>query len=394
MPAIARIAELADEFKNIRHYFHQYPELSDYEVKTADKIAHYLESWGIDVHRNENDTGLVGVLKNGQSSKSIALRADMDALAVEEANQFVHASKNKGVMHACGHDGHITTLLLAARYLAETKKFDGTVYFLFQSAEENSHGAVAMLKNRVFERFPADYVFGCHNWPDTPSKKVGINRRALMASGNEFTIEVQGRGSHGALPNLSIDPIFVAVQIYNALQGIVTRMKRPIDPAVMSVCQIVSGTTYNVVPNTAKLVGTIRTFDHNVTVMMHKEMEKIAQSVAAAFGATASVNFNYQIPPLINHEKCSDMVAEVAKELFGEDALHEQEPVMPSEDFGCYLEHCPGAFFFLGNGKGEHRAQGHGSGPCALHNASYDFNDDLLEIGASIFAGLVEKHLR
>ena len=393
MPAIARIAELAEEFKAIRQYFHQYPELSGQEFETAEKIAQYLESWGIEVHRQFGGTGLVGVLKNGSSTKAVALRADMDALAVEEANQFAHASKNHGVMHACGHDGHITTLLLAARYLAETKNFDGTVYFVFQPAEENGQGADSMLDAGLMEKFPADYYFGLHNWPETPNQKIGINRQAIMASGNEFSIEIQGRGSHGALPNLSSDPVFAAVQVYNAIQGVVTRIKRPIDPAVMSICQIVAGTTYNVVPNTAKLVGTVRTFSHEVTVMMHKEMEKIAQAVAAGFGATATMNFIYQNPPVTNHPACVDMVAEAAVELFGEDILHDQEPVMPAEDFSKYLVRCPGAFFFVGNGKGEHRAEGHGEGPCALHNASYDFNDESLEKGASIFARIVEKYM-
>lgn len=394
MPAIARIAELASEFAGIRRQFHEHPELSNQEFKTAEKIAEYLKSWGIEVHTGIGVTGVVGVLKNGTGSKRIALRADMDALPVTEANHFAHASKNPGVMHACGHDGHITGLLLAARYLSETRHFNGTINFVFQPGEEGGFGAQHMIADGLMEKFPADFYLGCHNWPETPAMKVGINKKAMMASGNVFRIDVKGRGSHGAMPNLSIDPIFTALQICQSIQGIVTRMKRPIDPAVLSICKIEAGTTYNVVPDSATILGTVRTFDDKVTNLFETELDKISTQVAQAFGATAKLTFTRQYSPVVNTPECVDRVQEAVRELYGEETLHEQEPVMPSEDFADYLQKCPGAFFFVGSGDGSHRDAGHGDGPCALHNSSYDFNDACLPIAASVFARVAENYLK
>lgn len=394
MPSIDRINELAAEFSKIRRHFHAHPELSNQEFETSKTIAKYLTEWGIEVHTGIGGTGVVGVLKNGDGKKRIALRADMDALPITEANHFAHASQNCGVMHACGHDGHITGLLLAARYLAETKNFNGTVIFVFQPGEEGGFGAQHMIADGLMEKFPADFYLGCHNWPETPAMKIGINNKAMMASGNVFQIDVQGRGSHGAMPNLSIDPVFTAIQICESIQGIITRMKRPIDPAVLSICKIEAGTAYNVVPDHATILGTVRTFDDKVTDMIEEKLAQVSANVAHAFGAEAKLTFTRQYSAVVNTPACVDQVKEAVRELFGEEALHEQEPVMPSEDFADYLKTTPGAFFFVGSGDGSHREAGHGEGPCLLHNSSYDFNDACLPMAASVFAKVTENYLR
>lgn len=394
MSCISRIEELAEEFTQIRHEFHAHPELSNKEYETAKTIARYLTDWGIEVHTGIGGTGVVGVLKNGESDKRIALRADIDALPITEANRFDYASKNEGVMHACGHDGHITALLLTARYLAETKKFSGTVIFVFQPGEEGGFGAKHMIEDGLMEKFPVDFYIGCHNWPETPAMKIGINKTAMMASGNVFQIDVSGRGSHGAMPNLSIDPVFTAIQICESIQGIITRMKRPIDPAVLSICKIEAGTTYNVVPDHATILGTVRTFDDKVTDMIEQKLDQISRHVAQAFGAEAKLTLTRQYPPVVNNHECVDRVQEAVRELFGEQQLHDQEPVMPSEDFADYLKTTPGAFFFVGSGDGSHRPAGHGDGPCLLHNSSYDYNDACLPIVASVFARVTENYLR
>lgn len=394
MPSIDRINELAAEFSKIRRHFHAHPELSNQEFETSKTIAKYLTEWGIEVHTGIGGTGVVGVLKNGDGKKRIALRADMDALPITEANHFAHASQNCGVMHACGHDGHITGLLLAARYLAATKNFNGTVIFVFQPGEEGGFGAQHMIADGLMEKFPADFYLGCHNWPETPTMKIGINNKAMMASGNVFQIDVQGRGSHGAMPNLSIDPVFTAIQICESIQGIITRMKRPIDPAVLSICKIEAGTAYNVVPDHATILGTVRTFDDKVTDMIEEKLAQVSAHVARAFGAEAKLTFTRQYSAVVNTPACVDQVKEAVRELFGEETLHEQEPVMPSEDFADYLRTTPGAFFFIGSGDGSHREAGHGDGPCLLHNSSYDFNDACLPMAASVFAKVTENYLR
>lgn len=393
MPAIARIEELAGEFAQIRRYFHQYPELSNQEFKTAEKIAAYLKEWGIEVHTGIGGTGVVGVLKNGTGKKRIGIRADMDALPVQEANHFAHASKNAGVMHACGHDGHITGLLLTARYLAETKNFDGTVVFIFQPGEEGEFGAQHMFNDGLFERFPVDFYLGCHNWPETPAMKVGIGK-TMMSGYSGFEIKVEGRGSHGAMPNLSHDPVFAAVQIYQAAQGIITRMKRPADTAVMSICKVEAGNTFNVVPDTATLSGTARTFDDGVTDFIEAKLRDICTNIGAAFETKATLNFFRNCSPTVNSDDGVEVVKEAVRELYWEGGLHDQEPVMPSEDFSEFLKRAPGAFFFVGAGDGSHRAEGHGDGPCLLHNSSYDYNDECLPIVASVFARVTENFLR
>lgn len=393
MPAIEKIEQLAEEFKLIRQDFHRHPELGHQESQTAAKISQFLRNWGYDVHTKIGGTGVVGILKNGSSTKCLSIRADMDALPIQELNRFAHASENNGVMHACGHDGHIAMALLAARYLAETRAFNGRVQFIFQPCEEQDGGANDMIEDGLFERFPTDFIIGSHNWPDLPAGLFGFSDRSLMASCNAFKIHVHGRGAHGAMPNNAIDPLFVALQIANSLQGIITRIKRPIDPAVLSICKLQAGQTYNVIADSALLEGTVRTFSDEITDLIEKHLTQISENVAAAFGATVQVQFIRQVPPVLNDKTCADRVKNAVTELFGAQSVLEQEPVMPSEDFGHYLKKVPGAFFFIGNGNGEHRPDGHGPGPCSLHNPSYDFNDAILPIGASVFAKVVENYL-
>lgn len=393
MNLIKRIEELTPEFIAIRRDFHRYPEVGHQENVTAEKIANYLRQWGYKVHTKIAGTGVVALLKCGDSSKCLSIRADMDALPIEEANCFAHASVNKGVMHACGHDGHMTMALLAARYLAETQHFNGTVQFVFQPCEEQDGGASDMISDGLFKRFPTDCMIACHNWPDVPQGKIALNWQTIMASCNAFRILVRGRGAHGAMPNNGIDPLFVAVQITNSLQGIITRIKRPIDPAVLSICKITAGETYNVIADTAEIEGTVRTFSEDVTDLIADHMKKIASHVASAFGATAEVNFIRQVPPVTNNPEWINQVQNAAIEVVGQEAVLTQEPVMPSEDFGVFLKHCPGALFFIGNGEGKHRQEGHGPGPCSLHNPSYDFNDSILPLGASVFARIAENYL-
>lgn len=393
MNLIKRIEELTPEFIAIRRDFHRYPEVGHQENVTAEKIANYLRQWGYQVHTKIAGTGVVALLKCGDSSKCLSIRADMDALPIEEANCFAHASVNKGVMHACGHDGHMTMALLAARYLAETHHFNGTVQFVFQPCEEQDGGASDMISDGLFKRFPTDCIIACHNWPDVPQGKIALNWQTIMASCNAFRILVRGRGAHGAMPNNGIDPLFVAVQITNSLQGIITRIKRPIDPAVLSICKITAGETYNVIADTAEIEGTVRTFSEDVTDLIADHMKKIASHVASAFGATAEVNFIRQVPPVTNNPEWINQIQNAAIEVVGQEAILTQEPVMPSEDFGVFLKHCPGALFFIGNGEGKHRQEGHGPGPCSLHNPSYDFNDSILPLGASVFARIAENYL-
>lgn len=393
MKNIERINELTTEFTAIRRDFHRHPELSHHEWKTAEKIADFLKLWGYEVHCGIGGAGVVGIIRNGTSSKCISIRADMDALPVTEANLFAHASTTPGVMHACGHDGHMAMALLTARYLAETKRFDGKVQFVFQPSEEQDGGASDMVNDGLFERFPTDCIIACHNWPDIPEGKIGINYQTIMASCNAFKITVKGRGSHGAMPNESIDPVFVAVQIVNCLQAIITRQKNPLDAAVLSICKLCAGKTYNVIPDSAEIEGTVRTFSEAVTTLIAENMEKIAHQVALAFGAQCEVHFVRQVPPVSNRSEIVSAIENAAIELFGSTSVVSQAPVMPSEDFGVYLKHRPGALFFIGNGEGSHRVAGHGEGPCSLHNPSYDFNDAILPIGAGLFVTVVENYL-
>jgi hippurate hydrolase len=394
MQLIDRVVQFHAEIQQIRRDLHAHPELRFEEHRTSEVVAAQLARWGIEVHRGLGGTGVVGVLRNGASSRSIGLRADMDALPIEEANQFPHRSTHAGRMHACGHDGHTAMLLGAAKYLAETKPFDGTVNLIFQPAEEGGAGAQKMIDDGLFTRFPCDAVFGMHNWPGLKVGQFGFAPGPMMASGNQFHITVTGKGAHGAMPHLGVDPVFVAIQIAQGLQGIVTRAKKPIDPAVLSITIIKAGDATNVVPDTALIAGTVRTFDDRVTDLIEERMGRIAQLTAEAHGATAELKFDRYYPPTLNHAAESAFAADVAAEIVGEDNIvRAVEPTMGSEDFSFMLRARPGCYLWIGNGDGSHRAAGHGLGPCMLHNPSFDFNDALLPLGATYWIRLVEKYL-
>jgi hippurate hydrolase len=394
MDLIDRIVQFQSEIQAIRRDIHAHPELRFAENRTSDVVAQKLSAWGIEVHRGMGTTGVVGVIRNGTGNRMIGLRADMDALPIQEGNRFSHRSVNDGKMHACGHDGHTAMLLGAARCLAEAQDFDGTVVLIFQPAEEGGAGAQRMIDDGLFERFPCDAVFGMHNWPGMPVGKFGVASTAAMASSNEFQIRVEGRGGHAALPHLGVDPVFVAVQIAQGLQGIVTRAKKPIDAAVLSITQIHGGDALNVIPEHATLSGTVRTFSDDVTALVEERMRRIAKMTAEAHGATATVHYNWNYPATINHPEEAEFAATVMDEIVGSaNVVRDLEPTMGAEDFAFMLKVKRGAYVFIGNGDGGHRAHGHGLGPCMLHNPSYDFNDELIPLGATFWVRLVERYL-
>jgi amidohydrolase len=389
------------QIQAIRRDIHAHPELRFAEHRTGELVASTLAGWGIEVHRGLGGTGVVGVIhgRNGSAARPgrmIGLRADMDALPIDEANQFAHRSTNAGRMHACGHDGHTAMLLGAAHHLARAPNFAGTVILIFQPAEEGGAGARKMIEDGLFTRFPCDAVFAIHNWPGLAVGHLGISSGPAMASTSEFEIRVEGRGAHGAMPDLGVDPIFVAVQIVQGLQGLITRVKRPIDSAVLSVTMIHAGDTTNVIPDFATIAGTVRSFDDRVTALIEDGMRRIAGSTAQAHQASARVEFERNYPPTVNHAREAELAASAGDAVLGPDrVIRGIDPSMGAEDFAFMLQQRPGAYLLLGNGvaAGDHRSAGHGGGPCTLHNASYDFNDELIPIGASYWVGLVERFL-
>ena len=337
----------------------------------------------------------MGIIKNGNSDRAIGLRADMDALPMQELNTFAHASQNEGKMHACGHDGHTAMLLGAAHYLSQHRKFDGTVYVIFQPAEEGGAGAQRMIDDGLFEKCPIEAVFGMHNWPGMAAGTFGITPGPMMASSNEFEVIVKGKCSHAAQPHNSINTIMVAVQIAQSWQTIVARNTNPNDAAVLSITQIHAGSATNVIPDEATFIGTVRTFSIEVLDLIEQRMFEVAQHTATAFNVQVDFRFHRNYPPLINHPKETAFAVEVMQAMSGADNVNATvEPTMGAEDFAFMLQHKPGCYVFLGNGTGKHRDVGHGLGPCNLHNASYDFNDELLPIGASYWVNLSEAYLR
>ncbi len=377
----------------IRRDIHAHPELCCQEERTAEVVAQALQSWGIEVHRGLGTTGVVGTIRHGSSSRSIGLRADMDALPMTEHNRVPHASVHPGKMHACGHDGHTAMLLAAAKHLSQHRNFDGTVHFVFQPAEEGGGGAREMIKDGLFEKFPVQAMFGMHNWPGMKAGQFAVCDGPMMASSNEFHIKIIGKGSHAALPHNGIDPVPVACQMAQAFQTIITRNKRPIDAAVISVTMIHAGEATNVVPDHAVVQGTVRTFTIEMLDMIERRMQEISQHTAAAFGATVEFQFKRNYPPTINHKAEVAVLREVMKDVVGEENTLVFEPTMGAEDFSYFLQEVPGAYFMIGNGDGNHRTAGHGLGPCTLHNPNYDFNDELIGPGGSLWVRLVERWL-
>jgi len=394
MKLIDPIIAFQSELQQIRRDLHAHPELCYEEERTADVVCAKLTEWGIPFERGLGKTGVVGIIRNGTSERAIGLRADMDALPMQEINTFPHASRHPGKMHACGHDGHTAMLLGAAHHLARHRNFDGTVYLVFQPAEEGGAGAREMIKDGLFERFPMDAIYGMHNWPGAATGTLSVCEGPMMASSNEFHVTVRGKGAHAAQPHKGIDPIMIAVQIAQAWQTIVTRNKSPLDTAVLSITQIHAGSATNVIPDDAKLVGTVRTFTTEVLDMVEKRMQSLAEGIAAAFDAEVEFTFRRNYPPLVNHATATRFALGVMKEVVGESMVDANvEPTMGAEDFAFFLQEKPGCYIFIGNGEGDHRDGGHGLGPCVLHNASYDFNDRLLPIGASFWVHLAEAAL-
>ena len=395
MQLIDPIIQFQAELQQIRRDIHAHPELCYEERRTSEIVAGKLTEWGIPVLRGMGLTGVVGIIKNGTSERAIGLRADMDALPMQEVNTFPHTSQYAGKMHACGHDGHTAMLLGAAHYLSQHRNFDGTVYVIFQPAEEGGGGAKRMMEDGLFEQCPMQAVFGMHNWPGTAAGSFGVTPGPMMASSNEFEVIVRGKGAHAAQPHMGVDPIMVAIQIAQSWQTIVSRNKSPIDSAVLSITQIHSGSATNVIPNEANLIGTVRTFTVEVLDLIERRMREIADHTAAAFDAQVEFRFKRNYPALINHPKETAFAVEVMQAVVGAQHVSAQvEPTMGAEDFAFMLQRKPGCYVFIGNGEGGHRDSGHGLGPCNLHNPSYDFNDDLLPIGATYWVRLAESFLR
>ena len=379
----------------IRRDIHAHPELCFEEKRTADVIAKALTDWGIPIHRGLGTTGVVGIVKGttGTSERAVGLRADIDALPMTEKNTFAHASTHAGKMHACGHDGHTAMLLAAAKHLSKNRNFDGTVYLIFQPAEEGGGGAREMIKDGIFTQFPMEAVFGAHNWPGMKVGQFALKNGPCFASSNEFRIVIRGKGSHAAMPHNGIDPVPIACQLVQGFQTIITRNKRPIDPGVISVTMIHAGEATNVVPDSVEIQGTVRTFTLEVLDLIEKRMKEVAENLCAAFDAGCEFEFTRNYPPTINHPMETEFVRGVMADVVGPENVQEFEPTMGAEDFSYFLLEKPGCYFLIGNGDGSHRIGGHGMGPCMLHNPSYDFNDDLIPLGATLWVRLAEQWL-
>ncbi len=381
----------------IRRDIHAHPELCFEEKRTADVIAKALTEWGIPIHRGLGTTGVVGIVKgsSGTSTRAVGLRADIDALPITEHNTFAHASRHAGRMHACGHDGHTAMLLAAAKHFSNEKNrdFDGTVYLIFQPAEEGGGGAREMIKDGIFTLFPMEAVFGAHNWPGMKVGQFALKNGPCFASSNEFRIVIRGKGSHAAMPHLGIDPVPVACQMVQAFQTIISRNKRPIDPGVISVTMIHTGEATNVVPDSCEIQGTVRTFTLELLDLIERRMQEVAKHTCAAFDAACEFEFVRNYPPTINHPLETEFVRGVMADVVGAENVQEFEPTMGAEDFSYFLLEKPGCYFLIGNGDGSHRAGGHGMGPCMLHNPSYDFNDELIPLGGSMWVRMAEEWL-
>ena len=384
MSAAEAIAAYHDELTAIRRDIHAHPEIGFEERRTSDIVAAKLAEWGVEVHRHVGGTGVVGVLRRGNGQASIGLRADMDALPMDEATGLQYASTVKGKMHACGHDGHTTMLLGAARYLAEHGRFNGTVNFIFQPAEEGLGGAEAMIADDLFNRFPCDQVFGMHNRPGLAVGKFAIRPGAMMAGGAFFDIAIEGRGAHGARPEESVDPVVIAAQIINAAQSIVARNVKPVDTAVLSITCMEAGSAYNIIPERAVLRGTARTYKRETMTLIENRLRSLSTAIAESHGGSATLDFRFLFAPLVNDAEATAQFADAAALQVGEANVERNGPaVMGSEDFSFMLEAVGGAYINVGNGEK--------SAP--VHNSLYDFNDEAIPLGAGALAAIVEMKL-
>ena len=387
MPVLNRVAEYGDELVAWRRDLHAHPELAYEEHRTAAFVAEKLRSFGVDeVHTGIGGTGVVGVLRAGRGERSIALRADMDALPIGEETGLPWASRHAGRMHACGHDGHTTMLLGAARYLAETRRFDGTVYLIFQPAEEGLAGAKAMLDDGLLERFPAERVFGMHNWPWLEAGRFAVHEGPVMAASDEFRIRLRGKGCHAAMPHLGRDPIVAGAALVQALQTLVSREADPLEALVVSVTCFNAGDAYNVIPETADLVGTVRCFRPELRDRTEERLEAVTAAIAEAHGISAEVTYRRGYPATTNAPEEARLCAEVAAEIAGaERVVRDPPPSMGAEDFAFMLERRPGAYVWLGQGGAEEGR--------LLHSPHYDFNDEVLPHGVSFWVRLTERLL-
>jgi len=388
--SVEAIREYHSELKRIRHDLHAHPELGFEEHRTSDIVADKLSSWGVEVHRGLAKTGVVGVIRGSRttSGRGVGLRADMDCLPMHETGQVEYRSRHDGRMHACGHDGHTTMLLGAARYLAQTRNFDGTAYLIFQPAEESGGGGQVMVKDGLFERFPADEVYALHNWPSLPPGKIAVRAGPMMAATDEIEIMLRGKGGHGAMPHLVVDPVVAAAHVITALQTIASRNVNPVDAVVVSICSMQTSQlgAFNVIPDSVKLVGTVRTFKPETRDLAQARVKEIVASVAQALGANAEIQYRRGYPATVNSGREAEFAARVGEKIFGrENVLRDPEPTMGGEDFSYMLLARPGAYVWLG--------QGGGPTGCFLHNSSYDFNDDVIPLGAGYLAALVEESL-
>lgn len=391
---IARHAELTA----IRRDFHAHPELAFEEYRTSDVVAQKLQDWGIEVHRGLAGTGVVGVIRGALTDASSAhrmlgLRADMDALPMQEVNAFAHASTIPGRMHACGHDGHTTMLLGAAQELAQSRDFAGSVVVIFQPAEEFGGGAQVMLQQGLQQQFPMEAVFGMHNMPGIATGTFALSPGPVLASNSEFKIRIQGKGGHAAMPHLAIDPIWIAGQLIPALQGVVSRNKAPLEAAVVSITTIHAGDTFNVIPGECLMSGTVRAYTKDTLDLVERRMGEVVAGIGLANGAECSLEFNRIYPSTINHPRETAFARDVLAQMLPPEQLIDQAPIMAAEDFAFMLEKIPGCYAFIGNGDGQHREAGHGQGPCFVHNTSYDFNDAILPLGASYLVHVARQWL-
>jgi hippurate hydrolase len=386
--AYRRLVDWHGELTAFRRDLHAHPEIGFEEHRTARRVVEALRACGInEIHTGIGRTGVVAVIEGRslESGRSIGLRADMDALPMTEENEFSWRSSTRGLMHGCGHDGHVTMLVGAARHLASARDFDGRVVLIFQPGEEGFAGAKAMIDDGLFDRFPVQSVYAMHNWPQLPAGTIGVNAGPMMAASDRIDITVHGRGGHGAHPYLAIDPVLVAAHIITAAQSLVSRNVNPLDAAVVSLCALQAGdlNAMSVIPRECKLTGTVRTFRREVQDMIEERLGRMVDSVAMAFGATATLNYQRNYPATINTPAEAQFAGDVAASLVGEDkVVRNLPPSMGAEDFSFMLQTKPGAYLRLGQG---------GEGGCFLHNSRYDFNDEVLPLGAALFATLAER---
>jgi len=387
---VDEIRKFHAELREIRHDIHAHPELGFEEDRTSEIVAGRLAAWGIEVHRGLARTGVVGVVRGRQSAsgRAVGLRADMDCLPIRETTGLPYRSRHEGRMHACGHDGHTTMLLGAARYLAATRAFDGTAYLIFQPAEEGGGGGQKMVQEGLFERFPADEIYALHNWPGLPPGKMAVRAGAMMAATDEIQITVHGKGGHAAMPHLTVDPVLLSAHIITALQSVPSRNIDPVDALVISICSMQTSQVgaFNILPDSVTLIGTVRSFRPETRDMAEARIRQIATGIAGSLGGSAEVQYQPGYPATVNAAREAEFAAKVGEQIFGRDnVVRDADPTMGGEDFSYMLQQRPGAYVWLG--------QGGGQTGCFLHNPGYDFNDEIIPLGAGYLAALVEESL-